>query len=1048
MSKNRLFVFISILISLIFVFVWEYTSVNYSNFTERVKVEIDSLYDKVKEILVEKDLRKLSYEVWENGKCVKWVGDSPKVNIFELPREEVFYYENEIAGYFGYREGNTVYYYRILEYDFFTQKKEFDFFEKNIVYRGLTFEYVRYNDYNFQKFLKKKFAERGELNESKGNGKFFTEFIIYSKKGTPLVLVKVRKPFKDELKKVLLLEVLPYFTFYYFFVFLLYLLLFKKIDFNLFFLLGILKFVEILFFSEKPLNYLFPVNSFFSLLSILILIFILNHLLRKENIFYLFSVVYVGFFYYFVFNANIKKEMLIVDIVTISFYISLILLRYLLEKNYKKLLVFVLILSFFNLIFFEIKVRRDENKSLEKYLPILERYSFENLKITKKVIKKLNNITLKDFIKKHSSERLALTLFEKYFLYRIENRNLPSILIYRGDSVLSYFSLSNPLPSFDREVFSKTFYKWTLFTTPIFVRGILINSDVFIKDLKYNSINYRFFILFPQNYYESLTFFLHKEKIKNLFLLRNGETSSIRMIKRGGKYFVIKKGEFFFRGVFLNLGSQQFFLGFPYRDFYYKVVDWLKINFFVFVLLAFLFVYDNKDRLKSFSFRFNFVIILLPILLAVALELSLARYFKNYQYSTARAEWMSQSFSLESMSRLLLNQNFSIEEISFFINRISRKPVGIYRNGKIDFFNGNISGRDFYLPYVVVRKMSGEKKSFFMRKGERFVFFYSINNEIFAVFFPVSKQLDLAFVKFSNTLIFFTFIFTLLIVIFGQLLIKKYNKGLSKIIRGLNKVKSGEFESIEEGDSGEIGELVISFNKMVNNIREQREKIKSLTEKEALLKVARKVAHEIKNPLTPIKLNIDYLFNIRKEDPGEFENSFDKIMKSTKREIENLERVVKDFLNFSKEGIPPLGDIELFSFMESIILLFKGSEVEFNLKGGKVKAIANEAFLETAVKNLIINAIEALEVNRRVDIEIISSENKAEIRIRDYGKGISSEQMDDIFKSGFSTKKGSGLGLSIAKEMIEKMGGELKIISWEGEGTLVIIRLKREVKNE
>jgi len=1046
LSKNKLFVFLSILISIVFVFLWNYRELNYLNFSEKIKNDVDSLYAKVTKTLTERDLRKLSYEVWENGKCVKWSGDSPKVSIFKLPQKEIFYYENEIAGYLGYKEENTVYYYRILEYDFFTQKKEYDFFEEKLPYRGLTFEYVKFNDYNFQKFLKKRFNNKEEINEREENGKFFAEFIINSEKKTPLILVKVRKPFKNEFKKLLISEVLPYFILYYFLVFLLYLIFFKKIDLNLFFLLCTLKLLEVLFFSEKVLDSLFPVSSFFSLLSILILIFILNHLLRKEYFFYLISVIYIVFLYYFIFIADIKKGMLIVDIVVISFYISLILSRYLLKENYKKLLVFVLILSFFNLFFFEVKIRGNENKLLEKYLPILERYSFEHLKITKKVIKKLNDNILKDFIKKHNSEKLALTLFEKYFLYRIENRKLPSILIYKDNEVLSYFSLSNPLPSFEISLFNKSFSKWSFFKTSLFVRGILINSDVFVKSLKYNGLIYRFFIFFPQNYCESLTFFLEKGRIKNLFLLRNPKISSIKLVERVDKYFVIKKGEFFFRGVFFNLDSQQFFLGFPYRDFYYKTVDWLKINFFVFILLAFLLVYDNKDKLKSFSFRFNFVIILLPILLAIVLEFSLARYFKSYQYSNARAEWMSQSFSLESISRLLLNQDFTIEEISFFINRLSEKPVGIYKNGKLDFFNGNINGRDFYLPYIVMRKILGGENRFFMKEEEKFVFLYSLNNEIFAIFFPVSKQLDLAFVKFSNTLIFFTFIFTLLIVVFGQLLIKKYNKGLSKIIKGLNKVKIGEFKSIEEDDSGEIGELVVSFNKMVNNIREQREKIKSLTEKEALLKVARKVAHEIKNPLTPIKLNIDYMFNIRKEDPEEFESSFDKIMKSTKREIENLERVVKDFLNFSREGIPPLGDVELFSFMEGIILLFKGSEVEFNLIGEQVKAMANEAFLETAVKNLIINAIEALEANRKIDIEIITADNRAEIRIRDYGKGISSEQMDDIFKSGFSTKKGSGLGLSIAKEMIEKMGGELKVVSWEGEGTLVIIKLKREVK--
>ncbi len=1048
MNKNKKFFFAFIIIIFSFFAIYFYLKETFYPLEKKIKKRIERKFEKIENGIIKRKIRNLGVENWNGDICEKWSGFTPKVSIKNLPERELFYYENEIAGFFGYRDGKRVFYYKVVDLDFFTQEKSDDFFLEDITYNGVSIDYIKYNDYEYMKFLERKFEDSEEdIVEKNKKGEIYYLTLIKNSKGTPVFLLRVKKIGKVEAGKIFLKKTYPLFVLFFLMVFLTYFLIFKKLDIKIFVLLFLLLLSETILFKFNLKETLFPVGSPLFLVLILPVFVILRNLLKKR-FFYIVFIIYSSVFLCLLLNKEIPMSSIFINISIISTTFVIFIINDYLKTNLKLVVLFFMGISLINYYIYESKIIKNQNILLEKISNNIASYVSLNIRITNKIVKDINNKAFIFFMKKYDRNKIAGAIFDRYFLYGIKNRELPSIAVLNEERVESYFSLSNPLPRFPLKVLKRTYDNWQQLTAETILKGIRLSVKLFIRDFKYKNKKYKVIVFYPQNFYEDALFYLRKYGFRNMFLLRGSSYSPLKRIKRNGQYFVVKKENFLYRGIFFNIDSKQYFLSFPYRDIYFKTVDWLKINFFLILSILIFLLFLKREKLGSLSFKINFVTLMLPLFIVLILELSLSNYFRNYQYLFKIKEWENRAMSVEKISNIFSNESFSPEEISYFIYKSTERAVAIYTKDRIEFFNGYLDKDFFYLPYSVFSNFRNGGKRIFIKRGEKLVFFYKIKEKIFSIFFDLKREQNLAFIIFTNHLIFYTLFFTLLILSFTQILIKRYNRGVSKIIEGLNRVKEEKLEIIQGEDSGEIGELIVSFNKMVNNMKIQREKIKELTEKEALLKVARKVAHEIKNPLTPIKLNIEYLFNIRREDPDEFNKSFEKIMRATKKEIETLERVVRDFLNFSRAGRPPLNEIDLSTFIEKMILLFKGSGVKFSMKGDKIVAIANEAFLETALKNIIINAIEALKNEKRIDIEVLKNGDYAEIRIRDYGKGIDSDKIDNIFKSGFTTKKGSGLGLSIAKEMIEKMGGKIKIISWEGEGTLVIIKLKREVKDE
>jgi signal transduction histidine kinase len=274
---------------------------------------------------------------------------------------------------------------------------------------------------------------------------------------------------------------------------------------------------------------------------------------------------------------------------------------------------------------------------------------------------------------------------------------------------------------------------------------------------------------------------------------------------------------------------------------------------------------------------------------------------------------------------------------------------------------------------------------------------------------------------------------------------------LKLITQGIRKTGLEDNEPILWESSDEIGRLVQEYNSMLLKLEESKVQL-SISEKEsAWREMARQVAHEIKNPLTPMKLKIQYLLQrirMGNEVPKEeLQESFKTIIS----QVDTLSEIAGSFSSFYKLPELKKESLDWLRIVENIIDLHENQESIFTLikEGDNYFVLADAKMLNNIVNNLVINSLQSIPVNRSPKIELVFSkqENFICLEVKDNGSGIPPEIRDRIFRPYFSTKyTGSGIGLALAKRLIEDMGGEIWFTTQEGIGTSFFIKLPQSVE--
>jgi nitrogen fixation/metabolism regulation signal transduction histidine kinase len=256
-------------------------------------------------------------------------------------------------------------------------------------------------------------------------------------------------------------------------------------------------------------------------------------------------------------------------------------------------------------------------------------------------------------------------------------------------------------------------------------------------------------------------------------------------------------------------------------------------------------------------------------------------------------------------------------------------------------------------------------------------------------------------------------------------------------------------ELIEWKTNDEIGKLVAEYNKMILKIEEST-KLLSISEREsAWREMAKQVAHEIKNPLTPIKLNIQLLQKTLDDKHPEFENRFRKSSKVILEQIDALARIASEFSNFAKM---PKAQNEVFNPVENInncISLFEeeNRKITWNIidnTSENTKIFADKNQITRVFNNLLKNAIQAIPEEKDGIIEIRTLEENDEfvMKITDNGVGIDEEMKIKIFTPNFTTKSGGmGLGLAMVKNIIDQCNGKIGFDSKSGIGTTFWLKI-------
>jgi signal transduction histidine kinase len=210
--------------------------------------------------------------------------------------------------------------------------------------------------------------------------------------------------------------------------------------------------------------------------------------------------------------------------------------------------------------------------------------------------------------------------------------------------------------------------------------------------------------------------------------------------------------------------------------------------------------------------------------------------------------------------------------------------------------------------------------------------------------------------------------------------------------------------------------------------------------------MARQVAHEIKNPLTPMRLGMQHLRRARRDGRVDFDEVLDQNVERMLAEIDRLDEIARAFSRYGTvpEDLPAPADVDVAAVLLDVVRLEQlgAGEVEWTTDGAgaPVVALAREPELREVLLNVLENARHA--GSRHVRVAVAKSEGSVRIVVRDDGHGIAADVLPRIFEPHFSTRtSGSGLGLAISRRMIEGWGGGIDVVSATGEGTAVTIRL-------
>ncbi|HEY3370995.1 MAG TPA: HAMP domain-containing sensor histidine kinase [Prolixibacteraceae bacterium] len=288
-------------------------------------------------------------------------------------------------------------------------------------------------------------------------------------------------------------------------------------------------------------------------------------------------------------------------------------------------------------------------------------------------------------------------------------------------------------------------------------------------------------------------------------------------------------------------------------------------------------------------------------------------------------------------------------------------------------------------------------------------------------------------------------------VIVAVVLSNKITLPLSLIREKLKGIQLGKKnEPINYQAQDEIGALVREYNHKVDELAESAELLAKSERESAWREMAKQVAHEIKNPLTPMKLNIQYLQRAKAEKNEHYDDFFDRVTQNLIEQIDTLSAIATEFSNFAQIPKAKNEVFDLIEVLNQVCELFETNQnLHFSLDLHNLKELllfADKEQLSRAFLNLVKNAIQSIPPEQigQISIEVQTNQSHALVAISDNGTGISDEAQLHLFEPNFTTKtSGMGLGLSIVQNIIQSFGGKITYQTSASKGTTFFIEIPR-----
>jgi len=327
--------------------------------------------------------------------------------------------------------------------------------------------------------------------------------------------------------------------------------------------------------------------------------------------------------------------------------------------------------------------------------------------------------------------------------------------------------------------------------------------------------------------------------------------------------------------------------------------------------------------------------------------------------------------------------------------------------------------------------------------------FYSKNDKLLGYinlpYFARQKDLEKELTAYLTTLInIYTILFaitTLIALLVSNLL----TKPLRIIKQQISNIQFGKFnEALQWQSKDEIGNLVVEYNNMLIKLEKSSELLAQSERESAWREMAKQVAHEIKNPLTPMKLNIQHLQRVVETNPDDITDRVNKVSKMLIEQIDTLSHIATEFSNFAKLPTTNLEVVNICDVLQSVTNLFQqNTECEISLNAPDALLImADKEQCLRIFTNLLKNAEQSIPENRKGKIEVtaFTDKNYVTIKVKDNGCGIAEELTHRLFIPNFTTKTtGTGLGLAMVKNSVVSFNGTISFETDINLGTTFIL---------
>ena len=294
-------------------------------------------------------------------------------------------------------------------------------------------------------------------------------------------------------------------------------------------------------------------------------------------------------------------------------------------------------------------------------------------------------------------------------------------------------------------------------------------------------------------------------------------------------------------------------------------------------------------------------------------------------------------------------------------------------------------------------------------------------------------------------------------LLFGMLLswwaAARVTRPVEKLVEGAKDVADGNWDvRVAVQGPSELRKLSGAFNTMTQQLSDQRDRLVQAERVAAWRELARRLAHELNNPLFPLQTTVENLRRAKEINPEQFEEVFRESTGILLSEIDNLKAIIRRFADFSKMPQPELATTNLNDIARSVVKLFEGQfgavgrppitpELHLDENLPMIQADAN--LLRRAIENLVLNAMDAMPSGGILMLRTsVLKDGDVRLEISDTGTGLTPEECDRLFTPYYTTKQhGTGLGLAIVQSIISDHGGRISVESEAGVGTSFIVDL-------